>query len=238
MYLTKCPQQRRTNLTIKTITVVYETHTITKIKTNNNREKKKERGKKQWKRGEREKRDIREFFCQLYMNCYHFLYMAVASARQLHDNNDSSIKLSAFSLCSSGLISDLLVLSTLYPFTKVSLSRDICSEFEFLWVQEICGKIQQAIGPHEDFLTIVKRRKLKWYGHVSRSLGQAKTILQGTVKGGRRQGIQRKRWEDNIREWTGLKFAKFQRAVANRKKMERTGCEVICGAPTTLAVKG
>ena len=47
--------------------------------------------------------------------------------------------------------------------------------------------IQQAIGPHEDLLTIVKRRKLQWYGHVSRSSGLAKTILQGTVKEGSRQ---------------------------------------------------
>ena len=80
------------------------------------------------------------------------------------------------------------------------------------------AKIQQAIGPHEDLLTIVKRRKLQWYGHVSRLLGLAKTILQCTVKGGRRQGRQRTRWEDNIREWTGLGFAKFQRAVENREK--------------------
>ena len=28
----------------------------------------------------------------------------------------------------------------------------------------------------------------------------------------------RKRWEDNIREWTGLEIAKFQRAVENREK--------------------
>ena len=45
-----------------------------------------------------------------------------------------------------------------------------------------------------------------------------------------------------MREWTGLKFAKSQRAVDNRKrkkkKKEETGCEVICGAPTTPAVKG
>ena len=67
---------------------------------------------------------------------------------------------------------------------------------------------QQYVGPHEDRLTIVKRRKLQWYGHVSRSSGLAKTILQGTVKGGRRQGGQRKRWEDHIREWTGLEFGK------------------------------
>ena len=57
------------------------------------------------------------------------------------------------------------------------------------------------------------------------------------MKGGRRQGGQRKRKEDNIREWTGLEFAKSQRAVENRE-MEKTGCKIISGAPTTLAVKG
>ena len=36
-------------------------------------------------------------------------------------------------------------------------------------------------------------------------------------KVGRRQDRQRKRWEDNIREWTGLEFAKSQRAVENRE---------------------
>ena len=87
--------------------------------------------------------------------------------------------------------------------------------------EEVRAKIQQAIGPHEDLLTIVKRCKLQWYGHVSNSLGLAKTILQGTVKGGRRQGGQRKRWEDNIREWTGLEFGKSQRAVESRGKWKK-----------------
>ena len=102
--------------------------------------------------------------------------------------------------------------------------------------KEVRAKIQQATGPHEDHLKIVKSRKLQWYGHVSRSSGLAKTTLQGTVKGGRRQGGQRKRWEDNIRDWTGLEFSRSQRAVENRE-MVKTGCEIICGAPTTLAVK-
>ena len=87
--------------------------------------------------------------------------------------------------------------------------------------KEVRAKIQQATGPHEDLLTIIKRCKLQWYGHVSRSSGLAKTILQGTVKGGRRQGKQRKRWEDNIREWTGLEFIKSQRAVENREKWRK-----------------
>ena len=74
--------------------------------------------------------------------------------------------------------------------------------------KEVCAKI-------------VKRHKLQWYGHVSHSSGLAKTLLQGTVKGGRRQGRQRKRWKDNIREWTGLEFGKFQRAVENREKWRK-----------------
>ena len=41
-----------------------------------------------------------------------------------------------------------------------------------------------------------------------------------------------------IREWTGLEFAKSQRAAENRKMEETARCEIICGAPTTLAVKG
>ena len=54
--------------------------------------------------------------------------------------------------------------------------------------EEVRAKIQQTIGPHEDLLTTVKRRKLQWYGRVFRSSGLVNTILQGTVKGGRRQG--------------------------------------------------
>ena len=87
--------------------------------------------------------------------------------------------------------------------------------------EEVRAKIQQAIEPYKDLLTIVKRRKLKWYGLVSGSSGLAKTILQDTVKGGGRQGRQKKRWEDNIRVWAGLEFAKSQRAVENRGKWRK-----------------
>ena len=82
---------------------------------------------------------------------------------------------------------------------------------------KVCARVQQAIEPHQDLLAIAKRRKLKWYRHVSGSSGRAKTILQGTVK--RRR--PKKSWEDNIREWTGLEFAKFQRAMENREKWRK-----------------
>ena len=56
---------------------------------------------------------------------------------------------------------------------------------------------------------------------LSRSSYMAKTILQGTVKGKRRQGRQKKKRKDNIKEWTSLEFAKYQRAVENREKKWR-----------------
>ena len=41
---------------------------------------------------------------------------------------------------------------------------------------EVRNRIERAIGPYEDLLTTVKRRKLKWYGHVSRSSGLSKKL--------------------------------------------------------------
>ena len=32
---------------------------------------------------------------------------------------------------------------------------------------------------------------------------------------------QKKRWEDNVREWTGLEFGKSQRAAKNREKWRK-----------------
>ena len=82
-------------------------------------------------------------------------------------------------------------------------------------------RIRRAIGPYDDILTAVKKCKLKWFGHVSRSSGFAKTILQGIVQGGRRKGQQKKRWENNIAEWTGLKFCNAVREAGNKIKRER-----------------
>ena len=102
--------------------------------------------------------------------------------------------------------------------------------------EEVRAKIQQATGPHEDLLMIVKRRKLQWYGHVSRSSGLAKTILQGTVKGeedmvdkgrGGKTTGNGQAWSRQVPEGSG-----------EQGKVEKTGCKIIGGAPTTLAVKG
>ena len=56
------------------------------------------------------------------------------------------------------------------------------------------------------------------------------------MKGGGRQGRQRRRWDDNVRELTGLEFAKSQRAVENREKWRKLVAESSVVPQTTLAV--
>ena len=89
--------------------------------------------------------------------------------------------------------------------------------------EEVHAKIQQANGPYEDVLTIVKRRKLRWHRHVSRSSGLATTILQGTVKGGRRQG---KTEEEVGRQHHGMDkpgVRQVPEGSGEQRKMRETG---------------
>ena len=58
--------------------------------------------------------------------------------------------------------------------------------------EEVRRKMQTATGECDKLLAC-QEWKLRWFGHVSRSSGLAKTILQGTVKGNRKRGRQKKR---------------------------------------------
>ena len=82
--------------------------------------------------------------------------------------------------------------------------------------EDIRNRVRAAIGPHDEILTIVKTRKLRWYGHVTRATGLANTIMQGTVPGGRRRGRPKKCWHDNIKEWTEPPLAKTLRLAEDR----------------------
>ena len=79
---------------------------------------------------------------------------------------------------------------------------------------------------------------MQWYGHVPRSSGLAKTTLQGTVN---REKKTRHTEEEVGRQHEGMNGPggrQVPEGSGEQKKMEETGCEIICGAPKTLAVKG
>ena len=82
---------------------------------------------------------------------------------------------------------------------------------DFVW-----DSVSGLAGPQEPLLSIVKRRKLKWFGHVTRHDSLCKTVMQGTVEGGRSKGRPRKNWMDNIKEWTGLDTPTLLEQTNNR----------------------
>ena len=68
---------------------------------------------------------------------------------------------------------------------------------------DVLEEVEARAGRQEPLLSTVKRRKLSWFGHTVRHDSLCKTVLQGTVEGQRKRGRPKKKWMDNITEWTG-----------------------------------
>ena len=95
--------------------------------------------------------------------------------------------------------------------------------------------IQQAIGPDEDLLAIVKRRKLKYYGHV---FLQGKKHLPRHSERGKKT---RQTEKEVTRQQQGMDrpgVHQVPEGSGEQGTMEETGCEIICCAPAISTVKG
>ena len=80
------------------------------------------------------------------------------------------------------------------------------------------------VSPREPILTTVKRRKLAWFGHVTRH-DISKIILQNTLEGWRRHGRQRKCWMDNVKEWTSPPMPHLLTMASYRKDRKKISAE-------------
>ena len=87
--------------------------------------------------------------------------------------------------------------------------------------EEVRAKIQQAIGPHEELLTIVKKTQTAVVWSCFPFIRSGQNHLARHSERGKKTRQTEKRWGDNIREWTGLEFGKSQRAVENREKWRK-----------------
>lgn len=80
----------------------------------------------------------------------------------------------------------------------------------------VLSQVELLAGPQEPLLSVIKRRKLSWFGHVTRHTSLPKTILQGTLEGGRKRGRQPKSWMDNIKDWTRMDSPTLIRQAEDR----------------------
>ena len=102
--------------------------------------------------------------------------------------------------------------------------------------EEVRAKIQQVIGPHKDLLAMVKRRRVVWscfpfirsgQNHLARySEGGKKTRQTEEEVGRQHQGMDR----PGVRQ--------VPEGSGEQGKMEKTGCKINCGTPTTFEVEG
>ena len=97
--------------------------------------------------------------------------------------------------------------------------------------EEILKTIAQHVGHYDDPLTTGKKRKLRWYGHVTRSSGLSKTVPASgnsaeEKKTGKTEGGRKRCRTDYIEEWTGKTFARNPGSSTQPPRLESTPCSV------------
>ena len=76
--------------------------------------------------------------------------------------------------------------------------------------------ILEQLDTSQQLLKVIQRRKLQYFGHLVRADNLSTFILHGRINGKRRRGRPRRRWTDDIKEWTGLSIVDCLRTARDR----------------------
>ena len=83
--------------------------------------------------------------------------------------------------------------------------------------QAVRDRVKAEIGEYEPLLETARRRKLQFYGHISRADGTlAHHVLQGMSEGSRPRGRPRNNWQADINAWTGKSLQECGTIARNR----------------------
>jgi len=72
---------------------------------------------------------------------------------------------------------------------------------------DYCSNLLEELQPTRRFLAEVKRRKLQYFGHTERADNSCTHVLHGNIIGNRCLWRPRRRWTDDIKQWTGASVA-------------------------------
>ena len=82
--------------------------------------------------------------------------------------------------------------------------------------------VLQKLGTERQLLKQVKKRKLRFFGHIKRHPDSLeKIIMEGQVEGKRSAGRPHITWEDNIKTWSGMRSITIARALAQYRSRWR-----------------
>ena len=90
------------------------------------------------------------------------------------------------------------------------------------WTQHRTNEsVLREIKTERNILETVKRRKLQYFGHVIRTQNLGTHILYEFVEGNRSIGRQRKRWMDDIKQWTSRSAAQCMELARDREAWKK-----------------
>jgi hypothetical protein len=92
--------------------------------------------------------------------------------------------------------------------------------------------ILEEIQPERRLLEVVKARKLNYFGHMIRADKLPAFICQGYLDGKRARGRpNRRRWMDDVKDWTGMAMADCVRTARNREQWRRMASSTLIPDP-------
>ena len=83
--------------------------------------------------------------------------------------------------------------------------------------QSILDELQTT----RQFIPLVKKRKLQYFGHIVRAQGLSNHLLEGRVHGQRPRGRPKRRWMDDVKDWCGRSCAACTAAARDRGAWRR-----------------
>ena len=138
------------------------------------------------------------------------------------------------------------VYSTLmYGAETWTMNMQLESRIEALemWIYRRIGRISwkqkqsnetvlRILGMKRQLLNNIKKRQVKYFGHVKRHDTIIKNILEGKVEGRRARGRQRYRWVDNIKRWTNISLSECTTRARDRVCWRSIVANLHCGDGT------
>jgi len=91
--------------------------------------------------------------------------------------------------------------------------------------------ILEELRPEQRLLEVVRGRKLNYFGHMIRADKLPAFICQGYVDGKRARGRPRRRWMDDVEEWTGMTMADCVRSARNREQWRKLASSTLVTDP-------
>ena len=80
-------------------------------------------------------------------------------------------------------------------------------------------EIERRACKLEKLVDVVKKRKFKYFGHTIRANPSlANDIMTGMIEGTRPRGRPKRKWVDDITEWSGCSIIEIQRRAENRQQ--------------------